>query len=48
MPIMQLIEVAHRHGALALVDGADGPRQVQPELLTQVIERADFFTGLDC
>lgn len=46
MPVVRLIEVAHRHGALALVDGAHGPGQVPTELLTEVIEGADFFTGL--
>ena len=46
MPVVRLIEVAHRHGALALVDGAHGPGQVPTELLTEVVEGADFFTGL--
>ena len=46
MPILRLIDVAHRHGALALVDGAHGPGQVVPDLLSEVVESADFFVGL--
>lgn len=45
MPVVRLIEVAHRHGALALVDGAHGPGQVPLDLMTEVVDRADFFTG---
>ena len=43
MPVKQLAEVCHKHGALVMVDGAHAPGQVHLNLNELGV---DFYTGI--
>ncbi len=46
MPVLELIDLCHSNGALALVDGAHSPAQIDEQELALIVQKADFFTGL--
>ena len=45
LPVLDLIALTHRHGALALIDGAHAPGQIDEREIAAIVGQADFFVG---